>query len=119
MGYLAKGKDITQSEIEVINSIEPIGSSLQYLRVNSAGTSLEYATLVTGGLTQLSSTETPDGITTVFTFSTASAQPSFVVSDNVLMKATTKSGTVNWTWNAGAKQATMTIAPVDDIFAIV
>lgn len=71
------------------------------------------------GFDQLASTETPDGNITVFTFPTATAQPSLIVSDNVVMKATTRAGTVNWTWNSGLKQATMTIPPVDDIYAIV
>jgi hypothetical protein len=72
-----------------------------------------------GGFTQLAATETPNGVLTVFTFASATAQPSFVVSDNVIMKAVTKSGKVNWTWNAGAKTATMTVAPAEDILAIV
>lgn len=71
------------------------------------------------GFTELSATETPDGIVTVFTFSSASAQPSYIVSDNVWMKATSKAGTVNWTWASGTKKATLTIPPVDDIYAIV
>lgn len=71
-----------------------------------------------GGFTTLAPTETPDGITTVFTFSTATAQPTFIVSDNAMMQATTKSGVVNWTWNAGAKQATMTLPPNEDIIGI-
>lgn len=73
----------------------------------------------TAGLTQLASTETPNGVITVFTFSTATAKPSFLVVDNVFQKATSKAGTVNWTWSAGPKQATLTIAPVDDIYGIV
>lgn len=71
------------------------------------------------GFTQLSATETPDGAITVFTFAAASAQPSFIIVDNVWMKATTKSGAVNWTWNAGAKQATLTIPPNEDIVGVV
>lgn len=71
------------------------------------------------GISVLNSTETPNGILTVFTFAGAAAQPSFLVSDNVWMRATTKGGTIQWTWNAGAKTATLTIPPVDEIFAIV
>lgn len=71
------------------------------------------------GFTELSATEIPDSSITVFTFALASAQPSYIVSDNVWQKATSKAGTVNWTWNAGTKKATMTIAPQDDIYAIV
>ena len=70
------------------------------------------------GLTVLNSTETPNGNTTVFTFSGASAQPSFIISDNTFTRPTTKSGTVNWTWNNGTKKATLTIPPTDEIFAI-
>lgn len=73
----------------------------------------------TSGFTTLSATETPNGSITIFTFSAATAQPSFIISDNVMMQATTKSGTTNWTWNSGAKQATMTIPPVNDIIGIV
>ncbi len=72
-----------------------------------------------GGFTTLAATETPNGILTVFTFSTATAKPSFIISDNVLMRATTSLGTVNWTWNAGTKQATMAIPPTDDILGVV
>lgn len=72
-----------------------------------------------GGFTTLTATETPNGTLKVFTFSGASAQPSFIISDNVMMQATTKAGTVNWTWSSGPKQATMTIAPIDDILGIV
>lgn len=71
------------------------------------------------GFTTLLATETPNGSTTVFTFSTATAQPSYVVSDNVWLKPTSAAGTVNWTWNAGTKQAILTIPPNDDIFAVV
>lgn len=72
-----------------------------------------------GSLTTLAATETPNSVLTVFTFASAAAQPSYIRADNVWMKATSASGTVNWTWNAGAKQATMAVAPQDDIEAIV
>lgn len=72
----------------------------------------------TGAFTVLQPTETPNGVLTVFTFATATGQPQFVISDNAMQQATTKSGTVNWTWNNGALQATMTIPPQDDIVAI-
>ncbi len=72
-----------------------------------------------GGLTALSATETPNGVLTVFTFSTATAQPSYLVVDNVWMKATTAGGTVNWTWNNGTKKATLTIPATDDIWGVV
>ncbi len=71
-----------------------------------------------GGFTTLSPTETPNGIITVFTFPSATAKPSFIMSDNVIMPAIAQSGTVNWTWN-GTTQATLTIAPIDTVLAIV
>lgn len=70
------------------------------------------------GFTTLLPTETPNGARTTFTFATATGQPTFIVSDNALMQATTKSGTINWTWNGGLTQATMTIPPQDDIIGI-
>lgn len=69
-----------------------------------------------GGFTTYASTEIPNGSITVFTFPLATAQPSFIISDNVWMKAVTKSGTVNWTWSG--TQATMKISPQDDIQAV-
>lgn len=71
------------------------------------------------GFTQLTATETPDGTITVFTFAAASAQPSYLIIDNVWMRATTKNGSVNWTWNAGSKQATLAIPPNEDIVGVV
>lgn len=76
-------------------------------------------TALPGGIQQLAATELPNGIRTVFTFSTATAKPSFVISDNVWMRSTTAAGNTNWTWNAGLKQATLVIPPQDDIFATV
>lgn len=72
-----------------------------------------------GGFTTLAATETPNGSITVFTFADAAAQPSYLVVDNVWMQATSKAGTVNWTWNAVTLKATLTIAANDDIFAVV
>lgn len=71
------------------------------------------------GFTTLDATETPDGNITVFTFSLASAKPTYIVADGVWTKATGKNGQVNWTWNAGAKKATMNVAPLSDIYAVV
>ena len=105
------------------NSSGNIGR-FQYLKFPGATiTTLDDTATVTvsgggGGFTALQSTETPDGSIAVFTFPTAIAQPSYIRSDNVLLKATSKSGTVNWTWSAGAKQATLTVPPTDDIEAI-
>ncbi len=68
----------------------------------------------------LTPTETPNGNIKVFTFVAAIAQPSFLVIDNALVRATSKSGTVNWTWNQGATQATLVGSPPpsDDIVAL-
>lgn len=71
-----------------------------------------------GGFTRRTASETPNGVLVVFTFAAASAKPAYIVSDNVWMRDVTASGTVNWTWNSGAKQATLTIAPTDEIFAL-
>lgn len=72
-----------------------------------------------GGFSTLAATETPNGVKTVFTFSTATAQPSFLMVDNVWQKAVSKAGTVNWTWASGPKQATLSVPPNDDILGIV
>lgn len=72
-----------------------------------------------GGFTTLTATETPNSNIKIFTFSGASAQPSYLVVDNVWLQATTAAGTVNWTWNNGTKKATLTIPPNDDIWAVV
>lgn len=88
----------------------------QTLTRNSDGT---WSFTTGGGFSTLAATETPNGTLAVFTFAAATAQPSFVVSDNVIMKATTKAGTVNWTWNSGTKKATLTVPPQDEIYAIV
>jgi hypothetical protein len=72
-----------------------------------------------GGFTALTATETPNGVLTIFTFAAAAAKPSFIIIDNTITQATTKAGTVNWTWNVGAKQATFTIPPNDDVVGIV
>lgn len=67
---------------------------------------------------ELPATQTPDGSIVQFTFATATAQPRYIVADNVWMKATSASGTVNWTWNSGTSVATLSVAPVDDIWAV-
>lgn len=71
-----------------------------------------------GGFTTLLATETPDGSRTVFTFPSATAKPTFIISDNAQQRSVTSSGTVNWTWDNAAHQATMTIPPQDDIIGI-
>lgn len=72
-----------------------------------------------GGFTTLIPTETPNGVRAVFTLPSATAKPSFVISDGVWMQATAKDGTVNWTWNSGTKKSTMTIPPTDDLLGVV
>lgn len=76
-------------------------------------------TPASAGVTTLTATETPNGSATVFTFAAATAKPSFIIVDNVWLRAITKAGTVNWTWNAGLKQATFTVPPVDEVLGIV
>lgn len=73
-----------------------------------------------GGFATLSSTEIPNGIITVFTFAGASGvQPSYLVVDNVWEKAINKDSSVNWTWNAGLNQATLSVPPTNDIWGVV
>ncbi len=72
-----------------------------------------------GGFTTLAATETPNANLKIFTFSTATAQPSFIISDGIMMQATAADGTVNWTYVVGTKKATMTIPPTSDILGIV
>ncbi len=71
-----------------------------------------------GSFTVIPATETPDMSNTIFTFPTATAQPSFIISDNALMRPVTASGDVNWTWNNVLKQATLSVPPNEDIVAI-
>jgi hypothetical protein len=70
-----------------------------------------------GGFSTLTATETPNGSRTAFTFAAAVAQPTYLVVDNVWMKAVSKAGTVNWTW-AGTT-ATLSVPAQDDIFGVV
>lgn len=94
---IAAGSNVTISNVNGVKTISSSGGS---------------------GFTELTATETPDGSITVFTFAAATAQPSYIVVDNVWQKATSKAGTVNWTWNGGTKKATLTIPATDDIYAI-
>lgn len=71
------------------------------------------------GFSTLSATQTPNGVITVFTFSGASAQPSYLVVDGLWKLPTNKDSTVNWTWNSGTKQATLSVPAQDDIFGVV
>ena len=58
---------------------------------------------------------TVDGINASFTFTEL---PTVIVSDHAHYKQTNKSGTTNWTWNAGTLTATMTIPPTEDIYGL-
>lgn len=73
-----------------------------------------------GGFTKLSATEPVDGSRKIFTFATASIQPSLLVSDGVELTPLdqTVAQNVQWTWNEGLLQATMTTPPQFSIFAI-
>lgn len=93
-----------------------------------AGTNITIATVngvkvisSTGGsgFTVLTATQTPNGIRTTFTFAAATAQPSFIVSDGIWLKATSAAGNTNWSWNNLLKQATLSIPPTDDVWAVV
>ena len=70
------------------------------------------------GFTALAATETPNGSRTTFTFAGASAQPSYLVVDNVWLKAISAAGNTNWSWNNGTKVATVTIPPNDDVWGV-
>lgn len=109
-----------ENTIRVLGGItDDSNQFIRMLRVDpNTGRLLVSGTGGGGGFTVLQPTETPNGVRTVFTFSAAVSQPTFIVSDNAMMQATSKSGTVNWTWNSGASQATMTIPPNDDIVGI-
>jgi hypothetical protein len=92
------------------------GANITVTRANGLTT---VAATSGGGFTTLLPTQTPNGVLNVFTFAAATAKPSFIIVDNAWQQATTKSGTVNWTWNAGAKQATFTVPPSDDVIGVV
>lgn len=53
---------------------------------------------------------TVDGTTTVFTFAT---KPTLLVSDNGTYREN-----FGWTWNSGTSQATLSVAPTFDLFAL-
>lgn len=97
---LIPGSNITISD-SIVNGLHSITIS------SSAG----------GGFSTLAATEVPDGSNKTFTFAAALAKPSFLVVDNVWLRATTALGTVNWTWLGTV--ATLSVPAVDEIFAIV
>lgn len=95
------------------------GSNITLVRNNNGTWSISSSG--GSGFTTLTATETPSIAVPVFvfTFPAATAKPSFIIVDNVWQRDTTKAGGVNWTWNVGAKQATFTSAPQDDILGVV
>jgi hypothetical protein len=97
----------------LVNEVNFTGSGVVHSLVNGLPT-----ITITGGsgATYITPNETPNGNITVFTFPTATAQPSYIWRDGTRMKATAPSGTVNWTWNAGAKTATLSIPANDDCY---
>ena len=73
MGYLSKGDRITSSEQDIIDIIGNLGTALNVLRVNAAGTSVEYASSGSGTVTTVSVT-TANGVSgTVATATTTPA----------------------------------------------
>lgn len=73
-----------------------------------------------GGFTKLSPTEVVDGTRKVFTFASAITQPTIVVSDGVELTPTdqTVSQNIQWSWNSGLLQATLSVPPQFSLFAI-
>ena len=63
----------------------------------------------------LVATGTVNGLNASFTFTEL---PSVIVSDHAHYTQTNKTGTTNWTWNAGTLTATMTIPPTEDIYGL-
>lgn len=63
----------------------------------------------------LSATGTVNGTNTTFTFTT---EPSYIVSDGVAYRKTSKNNTVYWTWDSNTLTATLTIPPTDEIFGV-
>lgn len=66
-----------------------------------------------GGFTELPATGTVNGLNAVFGFT---QQPTYIVSDSAIYKPLDNNGNVQWTWNSGTSQATMTIPPSSSIF---
>lgn len=87
------------------------------ITINADGTKTISST--GGGFSTLLATETPDGSNKVFTFMAATAEPTFIIGDNVMQRPVSASGGVNWTWNIATKQATMTVPPQDDIVGVI
>lgn len=72
-----------------------------------------------GGFIILNTASTVDGSNQTFVFSTATAQPTFIVSDGVYFTALDNNGNTQWSWNSGTKTVTLTVPPpINSIFAI-
>lgn len=72
-----------------------------------------------GGLSQLTTASTVNGTNTTFVFASASAQPSYVVSDGVWLTILDNNSNPQWAWTSGTKTVTMTVPPTGSIFAVV
>lgn len=122
MSNISQGEQLSSAEVAIVNALAALAITPANQAIAKTGaTTFSNVSTGTGGggFTILLPTETPDGNQTVFTFSAATSQPTFIVSDNAMMRATGKrAAAINWTWNNATKQATMTIPPSDDIVAI-
>ncbi len=105
-GYLHGGGDTVKAGTNVTITIDSSGKKV----INSTGGS---------GFTVLNTASTVNGSNQTFVFSTATAQPTFIVSDGIYFTALDSNGNTQWSWNAGTKTATLTIPPpINSIFAI-
>lgn len=72
-----------------------------------------------GGFTILPTTVVPNGSTQVFTFLTATAQPSLICIDGAFTPAIDNLGATQWTWVQATQTATLiNNAPTSNIFAV-
>lgn len=96
-GYL---REIT--DVEVIG--EPVnGQLLSWSAAKKKWVPVTVSSSSGGALTPIRSTETPDGIISVFTFP---SKPTYIVSGGAWYEETD-----GWSWNAGTSQATMISTP--------
>lgn len=73
-----------------------------------------------GGFTALTTASAVNSINQAFVFSTASAQPSYVVVDGAWLVAVDNNSVTQWTWNSGTKTVTLIgPGPNNSIFAVV
>lgn len=87
--------------------------------VNAQGDGLTFGTGTGSSLTTLEASEIPNGNINTFTFLGATVQPNFILIDGAMTRAVSRSGVVNWTWNMGAKQATLATYPAEDVLAVI